>query len=185
MCSTEAALLGVKLGTDIQKERTQTAANITRAKQTNEANRIQSINIRESLKAKLVSSLKQEAQEIKKTAKKQEQVARKGRAEYASILASNPFQVGSNTLDLLLRDSQRREFETKFSMSSNLKTLRSQLQTGRQIDIFNTGVQLASLPIADAYVGDPSLAILGAVGEHGSDIVQEAKRLSSNRKAES
>jgi len=181
MCSTEAALLGVKLGTDIQKERTQTVANITRAKQTNEANRVQAINIRESLKAKLVSSLKQEAQEIKKVTKKRTQVARKARAEMASIVAKNPFQAGSNTLEALLRDSQRREAETKFSMSSNLRTLRTQFSTARQINIYNTGVQLSSLPIADAYVGDPSLAILGAIGEQGKNIADEINRTSSKR----
>ena len=181
MCSTEAVMIGGKVITDIKKEQEQTTANITRANQTNEANRVQALHINESLKAKLVSSLKQEAQETVKTAKKIQKASIQGRAEYASIIAQNAFQVGGNNLEALLRDSQRREAETKFSYTRNLKTLKAQFSTGRQVNIYNTGVQLASLPIPDAHVGDPTLAIFGAIGESAGDIRQEYKRLSSGK----
>ena len=81
MCSTEAVMIGGKVITDIKKEQEQTTANITRANQTNEANRVQALHINESLKAKLVSSLKQEAQETVKTAKKIQKASIHGRME--------------------------------------------------------------------------------------------------------
>ncbi len=183
MCSTEAVMLGGKIVTDIQKERQGVAASTLRANQQHSANRIQSAHIRESLKQKLVSSLKQEAQEAVKTAKKVEKASRQGRAEYASIIAQNPLQFDSNNLEYLLRDSQRREAETKFSMNRNLATLKSQLATGRQVNIYNTRAQLASLPIPDAFGGNVNLAILGAIGKHGDAIKDEYDKMSSGKEA--
>jgi len=175
MCNAESALLGAKLVTDIGKEKQEHSANVSRSRQTAVSNHRQAILINESLKAKQVSSLRQEAQEEEKASKKIATAFKKARAERAAIKVRYPYQGGVGTLEALLRDSQRIEFETKASISNNLQTLKHSFRTGRQIDILNTGTQLAALPIPDA-VGDPTLSILGAVADSAPAIYEESKR---------
>jgi hypothetical protein len=179
MCSPEAALVGGKALVDLKKEQASNSAAQIRTSQEVASNAKREALSKESLKVKLVDSLRLEAQETKKAAKKGEVARKSGLAERASVIAMNPFQVGrGNTLNALLRDSSRREAETKFSISDNLKSLNHQFRTGRQIDILNTGTQIASLTPPSA-IADPTLGILGVLADNAPKIRDEVERLNN------
>jgi hypothetical protein len=179
MCSVEAAMVGGKTLVDITKEQNKTRSDQITASQTVQSNATKELLAKENLKVKLSSSVAQEAQKVEQAAKKIETARKAGRAEIASIIALNPFQVGrGNTVHALMRDSSRREAETKFSISNNLRTLQNQYSTGRQIDIINTGTQIASLPSPNA-ISDPALGIAGALFANGDKIQEQLERLDS------
>tara|TARA_R100000781_G_scaffold95882_1_gene59990 strand:- start:5962 stop:6501 length:540 start_codon:yes stop_codon:yes gene_type:complete len=179
MCSVDAAMVGGKTLVDITKEQNKARSDQITASQIVQSNATKEFLAKENLKVKLASSVAQEAQKVEQAAKKIETARKAGRAEIASIIALNPFQAGrGNTVHALMRDSNRREAETKFSISNNLRALQTQYSTGRQIDIINTGTQIASLPYPNA-IYNPALGIGGALFDNADKIQEQLERLDS------
>lgn len=183
MCNATAVAVGATVGktiVDIKQQQQVAASSQIRASQQVAQNAQKEALAKENLKVKFASSLRQENQKIEQAAIKAERARRSGIAERASIIALNPYQnmFGAGSIAAALRDSQRREGETKFSISDNLKTMQFEFQTARQIDVINTGVQIASLPQADAIV-DPTLGILGTLGSNAPRIIEQLERVES------